>query len=491
MKKTVIFFLMLISASHVYCEETAREIVMGPYIQNVTKTEASIIWFTNLPAGPSPDTVEYTRESGRSEKLSAQAVEAGPAETGFKGYFRQKARLSGLEKAKAYRYRVRGNSGRSAFLSSEWTFRTAPDDLSGIRFAFLGDGRTDNDAILARHRAVFKQALDEGPELIIYGGDMVLNGSQEHWKRFMTQVLCSNNKDSPGTRAGHTVPVYMAVGNHEIEDAGGLGSGNPDTSMKRFGAICDNPENGSSKPEWEGRYYAFSRGPCYFIVLDANNTSDPVYDNNLLLPDGATPDWHPGSEQFRWMISRLEYAQKIFPFTFVIFHPAPYCRGIHGSPDDEVSGYRLRALDGVFRKYGVDAVLTSHDHMVERSVTGPDGYHKQYPKGMADPLTWGSKDNLNYVVQGNSGEGSRSAASGWQKWMSMGNNGREPFYTVYFYGAGYDADHWEGYDSFSSFLSVNVFRGFVSGNWRAEFKTIRTDVLGKTSIHDAWILDRR
>ena len=85
-------------------------------------------------------------------------------------------------------------------------------------------------------------------------------------------------------------------------------------------------------------------------------------------------------------------------------HPSPYCRGVHGAPDQSQSGWQIRALDPVFRQYGVDAVLSSHDHMVERCLTGPAGYEE----AMDDTAS----ANLNYFVMGNSGKSAREAADG-------------------------------------------------------------------------------
>ena len=67
-----------------------------------------------------------------------------------------------------------------------------------------------------------------------------------------------------------------------------------------------------------------------------------------------------------------------------MFHHAPYSVGPHGWPVgvgggyDNQSGRPVRVLDAFFMQYGVDAVLSGHDEMLERSVisgveVGPDG----------------------------------------------------------------------------------------------------------------------
>jgi len=220
-----------------------------------------------------------------------------------------------------------------------------------------------------------------------------------------------------------------------------------------------NPPNHAANPAWSERYYSFRYGCATFVVLDANNDSNDKYDNHTYLADGTTPDWSPGSEQYNWMTARLAEARNTSAFTFVCFHPSPYCRGGHGSPKESQSGYQLRALDPIFREYGVDAVFTSHDHVIEHCVTGPAGFEKNLD--VADPR------DLNWFVVGNSGQSSRTAKKGWQNWMSVKGNGKEPFFTRYFYS-------WAGNSNLASFLEVKLEP--LAGNlWKATLEVVRTD----------------
>jgi hypothetical protein len=151
-------------------------------------------------------------------------------------------------------------------------------------------------------------------------------------------------------------------------------------------------------------------------------------------------------------------------------HPSPYCRGNHGDPKQVQSGWHLRALDTVFHKYGVDAVLTSHDHLIEHCLTGPEGYEEKMDK--EDP------NNLNYLIIGNSGEASRYAQKGWEQWMSIKDDGKPPYYTTYFYD-------WEGNNERCSFLRA-VITDKGKGLWNANFSIIRDD--GK--IFDEFNIER-
>jgi len=104
---------------------------------------------------------------------------------------------------------------------------------------------------------------------------------------------------------------------------------------------------------------------------------------------GVAPDWHPGSEQYRWLEKELGMAQRESKFTFVMFHGAPYTSGLHGqSPGDgpghEVLSARpIQSLTPLFLRFGVDAVFNGHDEMYEHAgvtweVECPDGSERHH-----------------------------------------------------------------------------------------------------------------
>ena len=378
--------------------------------------------------------------------------------------------LSGLEPETTYPYRARSG----ALLSPEYTFRTAIRRSSSFHIALLGDARTDDDAVIGRHRGITRLAWAQRPALALHGGDFVYSGDQVHWDRFWRRIATASDPDDPGLPFASQIPYYFVVGNHEIykHDSSlerGYDAGNLTSTMARFRAYVDHPPNGSRTPDWEERYYAFTYGVVTFIVMDTNNTREDAFDNHHYLPDGSPPDWEPGSEQYEWLVRRLEAARDSSAFTFVLMHPAPYCRGVHGDPDESQSGWQLRALDSVFRQYGVDAVLTSHDHMVERCLTGPPGYEQAMDE--TDPA------NLNYIVMGNSGHSARYAKDGWETWMDITGNDGPPYYTRYFYD-------WAGTDHVS-FVDISI-DPLDHGTWKAHFRIVRDD----GEIFDPFSLER-
>ncbi len=428
-----------------------EEFFIRPYLQNPIPGGITVLWWTHASA---PDSHVMF---GRGE-LDGKAPATNVYVPAMRKWLHEAA-ITGLEAETEYRYRA--VSGPIA--SRRRSFRTGRRRYSDLRISFLGDGRTDFGAVVARHRKVLKMAAAQA-DLVFEIGDMVYRGSAKHWERLFREVV----------PAAGDVPYLMAVGNHEIFlrrreehapgkfEGAGYAGGNLHTAMARFKAFAANPPNGSANPHWEERYYAVRCGCVTVIVLDANNTSDDALDNHDRLEDGDTPDWEPGSEQYKWMVAQLARAQADSAFTFVCFHPSPYCRGVHGTDDpkvDEQRGHELRALDPVLRRHGVDAVITSHDHLVEHCLTGPEGFEKKMD--VNDPA------NLNYLVMGNSGHTSRLAEPGWEKWMSVRGDGREPFHTKWFYT-------WDGWHHLASFFDVRIVHN-GDGTWTASFRTVRSD----------------
>ncbi len=415
-----------------------------PYLQAPKQDGMTILWWTNSSQPNS--SVEYGLGNYNN------TVAASNDYVSSMNLYKHEVKLNGLSTETTYNYRVQSGST----LSNSYTFKTAINRSSNFRFALLGDGRTDNSTVISRHKHMVDMAGDRGADFIIEAGDQVKAGTASHWNTLYRNIVTNS---AGGSSYGSKIPYMTAVGNHEIWDGSSYDSGNLTTSMARYKAFMANPSNGSSNPNWNERYYSFKYGAATFIVLDLNNTSSNSYDNHDYLPDGSTPDWEPGSEQYNWMVNQLQQAQQDSAFTFVIAHPSPYSRGVHGSPSDTQRGYQLRALDPVWRQYGVDAVLTSHDHTVEHCLTGPAGFENDMD--VNDP------NNLNYLVMGNSGYSSRYAEDGWNTWMDIEGNDGPPYYTKYFYS-------WAGNDSLSSFWDVNIVN---EGNnlWRADFQVVRSD----------------
>lgn len=440
------------------CTRDRGQLWVQPYLQNPGPDSMTILWWTNESRPGSY--IEYGEEALDTVAAATNLY----VETMDK--WSHEVTLTALKPEARYKYRARSGD----LVSDGYTFRAAKSRDSDLLLSFLGDGRTDDDAVIARHRKLVEMAATS--DLIFEVGDVVFDGSVEHWGRFLRRILTASDAEDPGAATGSTVPYQLVVGNHEI---GLLPPGmsedeatdwdyfhQPFETMLRFKAIVSNPPNGAANEAWEERYYTLRYGCVTFIVLDANNTSDDAFDNHDPLSDGTTPDWQPGSDQYQWLIEQLERAQSESSFTFVLFHPSPYSRGEHGTPDrekDTQRGHELRTLQDVFLDYGVDAVITSHDHLVEYNLDGPDGFESRMDAD--DPR------HIHHFVIGNSGHSARGAGDGWEQWMSVRKNGKPPYHTVWFYT-------WENQDERCSFVKVSVANN-GDGSWTASFSVVRDD----------------
>src|SRR5262245_3494542 len=94
------------------------------------------------------------------------------------------------------------------------------------------------------------------------------------------------------------------------------------------------------------RYYTLVRGPVQFFCLDSDKRE----------PDGVGPD----SVQGQWLQEALEQSTAVW--RIVYFHHAAYSSGYyHGTFTGECAH-----MGWPFHAWGVDAVLTGHDHIYER-----------------------------------------------------------------------------------------------------------------------------
>ncbi|MFQ5791960.1 MAG: metallophosphoesterase, partial [Acidobacteriota bacterium] len=336
--------------------DAAVEFFRSPYLQRVTERSVTICWETTVLA---TGAVVY-REKGSEETLVAEVGSS----------LRQEVVVSELREGTTYDYEVRSPS-EAPEVSFTASFRTAPVEDVAFTFVVYGDSRHEDDA----HREVVAAIRSVRPAFIIHLGDIVDAGGSEYgWNMFWPIVAPLG--DSQGLAAN--VPIFPVLGNHEYHNGaqGGFEQPYSEQAVSVYQANFALPSNGLEEehPEWSERFYSFRYGPALFVVLDVNNDSDPQYDTNYELDSPGPPDIHPGSPQYKWMVEQLRIGKRECAFTFVCLHHAPYSSGPSGNPNNPFSGYRLRFLDEVFRRYGVDMVFSSHDHFYERCETRNNEY---------------------------------------------------------------------------------------------------------------------
>jgi hypothetical protein len=208
------------------------QIVRGPVVQRVGPTSAIVMFDTDLPTTA---VVEYGATPARG--LVARSAGGGLA-------VHHAVELGGLAAGKAVHYRVAAGGDFSADLQ----FHTAPPAGEPIRFAVYGDVRDGHQT----HGEIVDAVLREAPDFAVVTGDLVRRGSDEgDWQRFFAVAA-----DLLGR-----VPMYPAVGNHDMGRSGAEGR-----RMNEIFALWPGP---ADRPAW-GHWYSFDVSDIHLAMLDSN-----------------------------------------------------------------------------------------------------------------------------------------------------------------------------------------------------------------------------
>lgn len=202
-----------------------------------------------------------------------------------------------------------------------------PQEQKSVRFAVIGDGGTGGSEQYQVAQEMEKCREETAFDFVLMLGDNIYGGksARDFERKFELPY-------KPLLAAG--VRFYASIGNH------------------------DNPNERFYKPfNMSGsRYYSFKKGNVTFFVLDSNYMDSP---------------------QLGWLERELQTSDTAWKICY--FHHPLYSDGKFHGPDAD-----LRAiLKPLFEKYGVNVVLSGHDHVYERIRP---------------------KNGIYYFVLGNSGE---------------------------------------------------------------------------------------
>lgn len=231
------------------------------------------------------------------------------------------ATITGLAPGAVYRYRV-GSRSRNAW-SDYHTFSTAHADSDAFTFVYFGD----TQAYPERFGKMLGDVEERHPETAFYmiGGDLVEKGDRRNlWDDLFASTVCVFSYK----------PIVPAMGNHDFSKRGA-----GENTFSAYFALPA-PGNSSSRSDLS---YSFQYGNVYFIVVNAHQKSL--------------------GEQTAWLEAELRKAAaakcdfKVLMCHFPIYNtkksrPIPASRE-HWAP----------LLD----KYGVDLMLSGHDHSYMRS----------------------------------------------------------------------------------------------------------------------------
>jgi predicted phosphodiesterase len=186
-----------------------------------------------------------------------------------------------------------------------------PLQANSVRLAVIGDFGTGEQAQIDVARQMVKSRAVFPFEFVITVGDNIYTGSQpSHFEKAFA-VPYKALLD-----AG--VPFYATLGNHDKTN---------ERFYKPFGM------NGAN-------YYTFKKGNVRFFALDSN---------------------YMDQKETAWVETQLREAGN-GDWKICYFHHPLYSSARYHGPDADLR----KVLEPLFVKYGVDVVLSGHDHVYER-----------------------------------------------------------------------------------------------------------------------------
>jgi calcineurin-like phosphoesterase family protein len=242
----------------------------------------------------------------RPHRLGALDVPTQADPSDVTGHQRR-ALLTGLEPAATYCYELEG-------WSAPVGFRTAPAAGTGARVRFIAFGDSGGDS-----RELVRREMDEVPfDLMLHAGDIA----------YQRGTLAEFEATFFATYASllARVPIFPASGNHEY----GTDAAAP------YRQVFALPDNGG--PDGVERWFSYDWGDIHLVALDTERV---------------------GVEQSSWLERDLGATARAWKVVYM--HKPPYSSGTHGSSLDVRA-----AFSPLFERFGVQLVVSGHDHDYER-----------------------------------------------------------------------------------------------------------------------------
>lgn len=243
---------------------------------------------------------------------------------GFTQRFVVYASINNLTPDTKYMYKV----GKGNTFSDSYYFTTAAGDNSPFSFISIADPQYGSASGAAIFNNITKKAYEVEPDIrfSVLSGDVVDRGGKiEQWEMLFDLSSLKTN------------PIAVTPGNHEYYDA----SPTPKTfTAEYFNNFFKNPENGAE--EVPNTSYFFKYNSVLYISIDSEIKSTTL------------------ANQQEWFAKVVE--ENFAQYIVVFMH-----RSFYGNQYGSVSPGLQRNWQPLFDRYGVDLVLTGHDHVYTRS----------------------------------------------------------------------------------------------------------------------------
>lgn len=227
------------------------------------------------------------------------------------------------------------------------------------RFSFIayGDtrGRRDGVSEQYEHSLIVESmlrtiaAMEAGPDpvrFVLQSGDAVVNGRDpRQWNVSFIGLI--NRLTTEGG-----VPYFLAPGNHDVTSAAELNAPGRLVGLENYLRAVSRliPPDGATRRLAGYPTYAFGYGNMFVIAFDSNIAED--------------------STQYAWVKSQLEgLDRQRYTHVVAFFHHPAFSSGPHGGAIVERPTVAIRArYMPLFRKHGVQLLLTGHEHFFEHWV---------------------------------------------------------------------------------------------------------------------------
>ncbi len=287
----------------------------GKFRKALSLTEGPIV---NLINSDHPDRLVISFETDRPSRAWIELKEGGLF-TDSTETIRHEIRVSGLQPARNYSYRVAAVHETDTLRSPQFTIRTAPRaGESGVVFAYTGDGRAGIGGGERQYLGVNRYTLSQigadifrrGAQFMLFGGDMV-NGYTDYAEDFLLEF-----KAFKQSLFGYLVqrPLYTAVGNHEsllnrFKDPDNRWGLQMDKWPYRTSSVeatfareFVHPQNGPvpypGTPPYRETVYSFTYGDVKIIVFNNNYW----WTSHNRIPDvGGSPEGYILPNQMEWI----------------------------------------------------------------------------------------------------------------------------------------------------------------------------------------------
>jgi len=343
MKKTITILVMMVFFAF---GAKAVNIIHGPYLQNVTENEATIVWISD---STTVGWVELTPFDG-SHFYEVERPKYFDSRSGIKTEGRiHSVRVTGLKPGTKYMYRVyarevlrhKGNYveyGRTAatqvYKKDPLTFTTLDPAAESVTFTMINDIHGD----VPKLRTLMEETDLEKTDMVLFVGDMVsvFESEEQVFSGFMDEAVKIFASE---------IPMYYTRGNHETRGR-----------MAYYFQDYFSPRS-------EHIYYMYRQGPVCFIALDSGEDKP---DSDIEYYDLTMYDEYR-DEQVEWLkevVKSEEFTSA--PFKIVTCHMPPF-GGWYGEFDV------ARKFMPVLEEAGVDIMLSGHMHYYDHKKAGECG----------------------------------------------------------------------------------------------------------------------